>query len=449
MFSKILILNRGEIAVRIIRTCRELGIATAVVHSDVDKNSMAVRAADEAYPLPGRTAAESYLNIEEVLAAVRHSKADAVHPGYGLLSENATFVDRLERETSACWIGPPAGVIAMMGDKLTARRAADAAGVPTVPGSMRAVTDVRPVIEFGEQYGWPIALKAAFGGGGRGIRIVPNAELAEAGLASAMRESLASFGRDEIYLESYLLRPRHVEIQVLADTLGHAVWLGERDCTVQRRHQKLIEEAPAEGLAATVRDQMGRAALDLVTRSEYTNAGTVEFLYAEGKFYFLEMNTRLQVEHPVTEMTTGVDLVAQQISIAAGEKLSLTQDRLRYTGHAIEFRINAERALAGRFLPSPGTISQMVIPVADRVRWDGGYEAGDEISQYYDNLIGKLIVHGDNRNDAIKKASRVLTELQIEGVPTSVPVHRAVLEDETFRSDRHHVRWLEDELLPS
>jgi len=449
VFTKVLVLNRGEIAVRIIRTCQEIGIVSAVAYSDPDENSLAVRSADEAYHLPGSTARDTYLNVDEVLALVRRSKADAVHPGYGLLSENAHFARRLQSETSAIWVGPPPDVIATMGDKVAARRAADAAGVPTVPGSMKAVLEPNAVVEFGERHGWPVALKAAFGGGGRGIRVVTNPESAEAGLASAQRESLASFGRDEVYLERFLRRPRHVEIQVLADGYGHAVSLGERDCTVQRRHQKLIEEAPAAGLDEKVREAMTRAALDLVSESGYVNAGTVEFLYEDDAFYFLEMNTRLQVEHPVTETMTGIDLVAHQLSIAARHKLELDQRDIQRKGHAIEFRVNAEREISGRFLPVPGLITQLSIPSDGHVRWDGGYESGDEIGQYYDNLVGKLIVHGADRRDAIERAAQALAEIDVRGVPTSIPVHRRVLDDEAFRLDRHHVRWLEEELLPS
>ncbi|MGZ4678360.1 MAG: acetyl-CoA carboxylase biotin carboxylase subunit, partial [Acidimicrobiia bacterium] len=390
MLQKILIANRGEIAVRVMRTCREMGIGTVAVYSELDRDALHVRYADEAYALGGQTAAESYLNTDAILDVIERSGADGVHPGYGFYAENADFA-RTITARGVAWIGPPPDAIDVMGDKISARKAADRGGVASVPGTLEEITSVDDVIAFGEQVGWPVAIKAAYGGGGKGMKVVHDAESAQSALDSAAREAQAYFGRAEAYLEKYLTRPRHIEIQIFADTHGNAVWLGERDCSVQRRHQKLVEESPAAGLDEDTRRAMGEAAVQVAKATGYVNAGTVEMLYQDGEFYFLEMNTRLQVEHCVTEMVTQLDLVAEQIRVASGEPLSFAQEDIVRRGHAIEVRINAENSAKG-FLPSPGLITELHVPSGPGVRWDGGYETGDNVSQYYDNLVGKLIV---------------------------------------------------------
>ena len=405
MFDKILIANRGEIAVRVIRAARELGITSVAVYSELDRHALHVRLADEAYALGGQSAAESYLNTPAILDAIERSGAQAVHPGYGFFSENTDFA-RAITSRGVTFIGPPPEAIEVMGDKISSRIAADKAGVMCVPGTTSAITSPDEVREFGQQYGYPIAIKAAYGGGGRGMKVVQDETQIGAMIESAQREAKAYFGRDEIYMERYLTWPRHVEMQIIGDTLGNVVWVGERDCSAQRRHQKLIEESPAPAFPDEVRQAMGAAAVKVAKAVGYHNAGTVEFMYQDGEFFFLEMNTRLQVEHPVTEAVTGIDLVAEQIRVADGQPLSFGQGDIERRGHAIEIRINAENPAGGRFLPSPGKITKLVAPDGIGVRFDGGYESGDEISQYYDNLIGKLIVWGrrSHRRDRASQA---------------------------------------------
>ncbi len=443
--KKILIANRGEIAVRVIRACKELDISTVAVYSELDRSALHVRLADEAYALGGQTAAESYLRTDAIMNAILQSGADGVHPGYGFLSENGDFAKAVA-EQGTIFIGPPPEAIAVMGDKISAREAAEKVGVLSVPGATDPVTEASQVEAFAKEHGYPVAVKAAYGGGGRGMKVINEGDNIDAAITSAAREALSYFGRDELYLERYLKAPRHVEVQVLADAYGNCVHLGTRDCSAQRRHQKLIEEAPAPGIDLEILEAMGQAAVTVALGCGYRNAGTVEFLYEDGHFYYLEMNTRLQVEHPVTEMVFDVDLVAEQISIAQGEPLSFTQSDVKPRGHAIEVRVNAEDPADGAFLPSPGTITSLRLPDGYGTRFDAGYESGDEVSPHYDNLVGKLVCWGADRETARRRTLRALEEMSVEGIATTVPAARAILQHDDFANLTHSTKWVEETL---
>ena len=430
-FSKILVANRGEIAVRVCRTLRELGIATVAVYSEADRGSLHVAAADEAYLIGPGPAAESYLDQQRLLETAARAGAEAVHPGYGFLAENPRFA-RACGAAGLVWIGPPAEAIEVMGSKTAAREAMKAAGVPIVPGTTAPVDSVEDVLRLGAQIGWPIAIKAAAGGGGKGLRVVAGPDEAERAFESARREGEAYFSDPAVYIERYLEDPRHVEVQILADAHGNVIHLGERDCTIQRRHQKLVEETPSPAVDAELRERIGRLGVDAATAVGYRSAGTIEgLLDRDGNYFFLEMNTRIQVEHTVTELVTGLDLVREQVLIAAGEPLSLRQDDVRLTGHAIECRINAEDPSNG-FLPSPGRIASYREPAGPGVRVDSGVTAGSEVVGLYDPLIAKVVVHGVDREHARRRMLRALGEYQIGGVTTLLGFHQALLEHACF-----------------
>jgi acetyl-CoA/propionyl-CoA carboxylase, biotin carboxylase, biotin carboxyl carrier protein len=447
VLKKILIANRGEIAVRVIRAAREMGIQTVAVYSELDRDALHVRLADEAYALGGTTAAESYIDSDKLLDAIRTSGTDAVHPGYGFFSENADFA-RAVAALGVEFIGPPPEAMDEMSDKVSSRQAAMRGGAPIVPGMTEFATGPDDVRAFGDEYGFPAVIKAAFGGGGRGMKLVHSADEVDDAFASAQREAKSFFGRDEVYVERYLTWPRHVEIQLVGDKQGNCVWISSRDCSAQRRHQKLVEEAPAPGLPDGVEQAMGEAAVKAAKAVGYYGAGTVEFIYQDGEFFFLEMNTRLQVEHPVSEMITDIDLVEWQIRVASGEELPMSQKQVDKSrrGHSIEIRINAEDPAGGKFLPSPGHITSLVPPDGFGVRFDTGYMSGDEVSQYYDNLVGKLIVWGRDRDVAIARTIRALDELVVEGVATTIPADLAILKHPDFAAVTHSTKWVEETL---
>jgi acetyl-CoA carboxylase biotin carboxylase subunit len=442
LLKKLLIANRGEIACRIIRGAREMGIRTVAVHSEADVQSPHVLLADEAVLLGPAPSSESYLRIDRILEAAASTGADAVHPGYGFLSERAPFAQAVE-EAGLVFVGPTADTIRAMGDKTEARRRMQAAGVPIVPGIVDPAESADEALEAARKIGFPVLLKAAAGGGGKGMRIVDEAEALPRAFDAARREAEAAFGDGSVYVEKYLGRPRHVEIQILGDAHGNVVHLGERECSIQRRHQKLVEEAPSPVLSPEERAAMGDAAVRAAEAVNYRGAGTVEFLYEDGEFYFLEMNTRLQVEHPVTELVTGLDLVHWQLRVAADEALEFGQEDIRLTGHAVECRVTAEDPGNG-FLPSTGTIRHLELPAGPGVRWDGGIRQGYEVGLHYDPLLGKLVVHAEDRAAALARLRRALDELVIEGVETCVPFHRRLLDEPDFQAGNLTIRFLED-----
>jgi acetyl-CoA carboxylase, biotin carboxylase subunit len=442
----VLIANRGEVALRIVRACRVLGLRSVAVYSTADEQALHVRKADASVCIGRPAARHSYLNADALIEAARESEADAVHPGYGFLAENAAFA-RTCQEAGLTWVGPAPEAIEQMGDKAVARRIAHEAGVPVVPGSDGS-TDATQAPEAAEAIGYPIMIKAAGGGGGRGIHIAETADELLTAMTAAGREAEAAFGNGDLYLEKLIRRPRHVEVQVLADEHGNALHLYERECSLQRRRQKLLEESPSPGIDEATRQEMTGAAVRLVEASGYTNAGTLEFIVDDdGGFYFIEMNTRIQVEHPVTEMTTGVDLVAEQLRVAAGERLTLTQDEVSPRGAAIEFRINAEDPDAG-FAPSPGEISGLELPGGPGVRVDTALYDGYTVPPFYDSMVAKLIVCGSDREDAIRRGRAALEELRIEGIKTTIPFHLRMLDDPGFRAGAYHTEYL-DELSPA
>ena len=446
MFSKVLVANRGEIAVRVLRALRELGVGSVAVYSEADRDALHVRHADEAYLIGPAAPAESYLHIDRILEAADRAGAEAVHPGYGFLAENADFA-RAVTKAGLAFVGPSGDAIETMGDKVAARQAAVEAGAPVVPGTLEPVTDPEEVRAFGAEHGFPIAIKASFGGGGRGFKVVRSEKELEDALASAQRESQMAFGRDEVYLERYLEGARHIEAQIIADTHGNVLFLGERDCTLQRRHQKLVEESPSPVVSEDVRRRLGEASVSIAKRVGYVNAGTIETLLDSDleNFYFMEMNTRLQVEHPVTEMCTGVDLVKLQIRVAAGETLPFTQEDVLARGHAIECRINAEDP-AKKFFPSPGRIGAYREPSGPGVRIDSGFGADTEIPRSYDSLIAKLVVWAEDRDAARARMARALDEFTIEGVKTTIPFHRMIMEEPRFASGDISTSFVESEL---
>ena len=440
MFDKILIANRGEIALRVVRAAREMGIGSVAVHSTADSDAMHVRMADEAICIGPPPSPRSYLSVPAIISACEITGAQAIHPGYGFLSENASFVQIVE-DHDITFIGPKAEHIRIMGDKITAKDTMKKLGVPCVPGSDGGVPDLATAKTLGDEIGYPVIIKATAGGGGKGMKVAASAAQMERAFQTARAEAKANFGNDEVYIEKYLTTPRHIEIQIFGDGKGKAVHLGERDCSLQRRHQKVLEEAPGPTITAQERARIGKICADAMAELGYAGAGTVELLYEDGEFYFIEMNTRLQVEHPVTEGIFGVDLVREQIRVAAGEPLSFTQDDLKINGHAIEVRINAEKL--PDFSPSPGPITQYHAPGGLGVRIDSALYDGYSIPPYYDSLIGKLIVHGRDRPEALARLSRALGELIVDGVHTTVPLFEALLQEADILKGDYNIHWLE------
>ncbi|MGN6277970.1 MAG: acetyl-CoA carboxylase biotin carboxylase subunit [Sphingomonas sp.] len=439
--KKLLIANRGEIALRIHRACHEMGIKTVAVHSTADADAMHVRLADEAVCIGPPAATDSYLNIPNIISAAEISGADAIHPGYGFLSENAQFAEIVEAH-DLIFVGPKPEHIRIMGDKVEAKRTAGALGLPLVPGSDGAITDVEEAKKLAAEIGYPVLIKAASGGGGRGMKVVPEESQLETLMKQAGSEAKAAFGDDTVYMEKYLGNPRHIEFQVFGDGNGAAIHLGERDCSLQRRHQKVLEEAPSPIITPEERDRMGGIVANAMADMGYRGAGTIEFLWEDGEFYFIEMNTRLQVEHPVTEAITGLDLVREQIRVAEGHGLSVTQDQVQFHGHAIECRINAEDPRT--FAPSPGTVTQYHAPGGMHVRVDSGLYTGYRVPPYYDSMIAKLIVYGTSRERCLMRLKRALEEFVIEGMKTTIPLHQALLDDPEFQQGAYTIKWLEE-----
>ena len=440
MFKKILIANRGEIALRVIRAAREMGVATVAVHSTADADAMHVRMADESICIGPASSTDSYLSVPAIISACEITGAEAIHPGYGFMSENASFVQALE-DHGIAFIGPTAEHIRIMGDKITAKDTMKALGVPCVPGSDGGVPDFETAQALCDEMGFPVIIKATAGGGGRGMKLAKTAEELETAFRTARAEGKAAFGNDEVYIEKYLGTPRHIEVQVFGDGKGRAVHLGERDCSLQRRHQKVFEEAPGPSITPEQRAEIGRTCAEAVARINYAGAGTIEFLYENGEFFFIEMNTRLQVEHPVTEAIFGVDLVREQIRVAAGYDMSFQQEDLQINGHSIEVRLNAEKL--PNFTPCPGTITQYHAPGGLGVRMDSALYDGYRIPPYYDSLIGKLIVHGRDRPEALARLHRALSELIIDGIDTTVPLFHALLEEKDIHTGDYTIHWLE------
>jgi acetyl-CoA carboxylase biotin carboxylase subunit len=440
MFDKVLIANRGEIALRIHRACREMGISTVAVHSTADADAMHVRLADESVCIGPPAPKDSYLNMPAILSAAIITNANAIHPGYGLLSENATFAAMVE-EHGFTFIGPSSDHIRMMGDKIVAKETMIAAGVPVVPGSEGALQDEATIRATAKRIGYPVLIKASGGGGGRGMKVAEDESQVMEAYNTARSEAKAAFGNDEVYMEKYLSHPRHIEVQILGDSHGNVVHLGERDCSLQRRHQKLLEEAPSPALNAEARAKIGKIATNAIKKLGYLGAGTLEFLYQDGEFYFIEMNTRLQVEHPISEMISGIDIVREQLRIAAGAPLSFKQDDIKFSGHAIECRINAETP--DTFIPTPGRVRDYHPPGGLGVRVDSALYAGYSVPPYYDSLISKLIVHGATRNECLMRLRRALEEYVIAGVETTIPLHRRLVTAQDFVNGQYDIHWLE------
>jgi len=440
MIEKVLIANRGEIALRILRGCREMGIQTVAVHSTADVDAMHVRLADESVCIGPPPIKDSYLSIPAILSAATISNADAIHPGYGFLSENANFAEMVE-EHGFTFIGPSPEHIRLMGDKIAAKAAVIEAGIPVVPGSDGAVRDVEHALEIGLEFGFPVIVKATAGGGGRGMKIAHTKDDIADAFNNARAEAQAAFGNGEVYIEKFLTTPRHIEVQILADNHGNVVHLGERDCSLQRRHQKVVEEAPSPALNDSQRAEIGEIVSKAIGKIGYRNVGTIEFLFEDGKFYFIEMNTRLQVEHPVTEAICGIDLVREMLRVASGAPLGFTQDDIKFSGHAIECRINAEHPET--FMPSPGKIGDYHAPGGLGVRVDSGLYSGYTVPPFYDSMIAKLIVHGNNRNECMMRLRRALSEFVIDGLHTSIPLHQRLMEEPDVINGNYDIHWLE------